>query len=226
MKTGVLYQEGLKGKRVVEVGRVVGTLKRMAWGLRWAGAGIMMAGIAGIVWIWGPLAAANLKYQVPRNKQIPMTNIQIPNWEIPDTNYSIYIPKIGAISKVVPDVDADNKKEYLEALKLGVAEASGLAHPGETGTTFLFAHSAASPLDYARYNAVFYLLDRLVLGDEIELVYRGKLFKYEVTSVQRLASSDTKYLRLQEDEELLVLQTCWPPGTNWKRLVVIARKLP
>ena len=142
---------------------------------------------------------------------------------MPDKDYSIYISKIGAISRVISNVDANNKKEYLEALKLGVAEAEGLAHPGQIGTTFLFAHSAASPLDYARYNAVFYLLDKLEIGDALEVFYKNKLLKYQVTSVQRLASSDTKYLRPQNEEELLVLQTCWPSGTAWKRLVLTAR---
>ncbi|MBI2587198.1 sortase, partial [Candidatus Amesbacteria bacterium] len=110
------------------------------------------------------------------------------------------------------------------ALKMGVAEAKGLAHPGQIGTTFLFAHSVASPLDYARYNAVFYLLDKLVVGDDIEVVYKNKLFKYQVTSVQRLASSDTRYLRPQGDEALLVLQTCWPAGTRVGRLVLTAKR--
>ena len=27
----------------------------------------------------------------------------------------------------------------------------------------------------------------------------------------------------QESGEQLVLQTCWPPGTTWKRLIVIAK---
>lgn len=230
MKTGVLYQRGGKGRRVVEVGKVVGTLKRVAWGLRWVGMGVMMAGIAGIIWIWGPLLIYNLQFtihnQFSKPKiQISKLNKETPNWEVPDQNYSIYIPKIGAISKVVSNVDASNKKEYLDALKMGVAEASGLAHPGEMGTTFLFAHSVASPLDYARYNAVFYLLDKLVIGDDVEVVYKGKLLVYEVTSVQRIASRDTKYLIPQNNEEILALQTCWPGGTNWKRLVLTARRV-
>ena len=224
---GLIYQ---RGKRLphADIAKAVNRLKRIAKALRWYGAGIMIFGLAGIVWVWGPLLISNFKFQIlnqfqKSQVQISKQNIETPSWEVPDTNYSIYIPKIGAISRVISNVDAGNKKEYLAALKLGVAEAKGLAHPGETGTTFLFAHSVASPLDYARYNAVFYLLDKLVVGDNIEVVYRNKLLKYQVTSVQRLASSDTNYLRPQEDEELLVLQTCWPAGTRQKRLVLTAR---
>ncbi|TSC85777.1 MAG: Sortase family protein [Microgenomates group bacterium Gr01-1014_16] len=219
---GVVYQ---KGARVtyVDIALVVKKLKKIAKALKLLGIGAMMAGAVGIVWIWSPLAVANLKYQIPRNKQVPMTNIQIPNWEVPDGNYSIYIPKIGAISRVITDVDANNKKEYLEALRLGVAEAKGLGHPGEKGTTFLFAHSVASPLDYARYNAVFYLLDKLESGDEIEIVYKNRIFRYSVFGISVLDAKDTRYLRPQKDEELLVLQTCWPAGTRAKRLVLTAK---
>ncbi len=102
-----------------------------------------------------------------------------------------------------------------------VAEAANLSHPGQKGTTYLFAHSTDSPVNFARYNAIFYLLDKLVVGDEVEIVYMGKLYKYRVTSVQILASSDTGYLVPQKEKEQLVLQTCYPPGTSWKRLIVV-----
>ena len=122
-------------------------------------------------------------------------------------------------------MDAGNPAEYNAALKLGVAEAKGLSHPGQKGTTYLFAHSTDSPVNFARYNAVFYLLDKLKVGDEAEVVYMGEAYKYRVVSVQILASSDTRYLVPQKEKELLVLQTCYPPGTSWKRLVVVLDRM-
>ena len=156
---GLIYQ---RGKRLphADIAKAVNRLKRIAKALRWYGAGIMIVGLGGIIWIWGPMAEANVKYQMTNDKSITKLEIQndAPSREVPDANYSIYIPKIGAISRVIPDVDANNKKEYLEALKLGVAEARGLAHPGEKGTTFFFAHTVASAMDFAWFNAVFFLL--------------------------------------------------------------------
>jgi len=105
-----------------------------------------------------------------------------------------------------------------------VAEASGLAHPGQKGTTYLFAHSTDSPLNYARYNAVFYLLDKLAPGDDIEVVYQGELYKYRVSATQVTSAKDVTHLTPQDEEEILVLQTCYPPGTTWKRLVVTTRR--
>ncbi len=144
---------------------------------------------------------------------------------MPDQFYSIYIPKIDAISRVVPMVDINNEKNYQEALKLGVAEVAGLARPGERGTTYLFSHSVSNPINFARYNAVFYLLDKLETGDKIEIWNEGKLYKYEVTQREITKAGDTKYLVPQQAEEKLILQTCYPPGTTWQRLYVSAKRI-
>lgn len=145
-------------------------------------------------------------------------------WKVPDPLYSIYIPKIMATSKVIPNVNAGKPDEYFAALQRGVAEAAGLAHPGETGTTYLFAHSVGSRVDFARYNAVFYLLDKMTLGDTVEIVYQGRLYTYSVTAREVIDPKNTQYLIPQTTEEKLVLQTCYPPGTTWKRLVVVAKR--
>lgn len=150
-------------------------------------------------------------------------DIPQPSWKVPDSQYSIYIPEIAAISKVIGDIDAGNPQVYEPALKQGVVEAAGLAHPGEVGTTYLFSHSVGTRADLARYNAVFYLLHKLSVGAGVELVYQGKWLKYVVEKKEILAKNDVKYLVPQNDEEKLVLSTCYPPGTTWKRLVVVAK---
>lgn len=148
-----------------------------------------------------------------------------PAWAVPDQKFSVYIPKIYAISRVIPNVNPYDRSEYLPALKKGVAHARGLAVPGQTGTTYLFAHSVGSRADYARYNAVFYLLHKLEAGDGIELVYEGNWYKYRVMEIKVLGSKDISLLKPQTDREILVLQTCYPPGTTWKRLWVVAERI-
>lgn len=217
------YKSVRVGWRLKMLGIVVGILK-------WGGTGLMMLAVFGGWYIYWPLLVSNLKFEILNQSQSSNFKIQNrsdrPAWEVPDWSYSIYIPKIGAVSRVIPDVSVVNKKEYLKALKRGVAEAAGLAHPGEAGTTFLFAHSVGDRLDYARYNAVFYLLNKLEVGDGVEVVYKSKLYRYKVAEVQKLGAKDTRYLRPQSEEEILVLQTCWPPGTTWGRLVVVALPFP
>ena len=222
----------------LNVGSLVKKLKTIAWGLRWSGGGLVLLALLGLVWLYSPLVIAQTNYRFRRisnfnppianNSQISKFDFinkgpEKPSWSVPDSNYSIFIPKIEAMSRVISDVSLTSEPEYLAALKQGVAEAKGLAHPGWRGTTYLFAHSTDSPLNFARYNAVFYLLDKLTPGDKIEIVYKGKLYKYRVESREILAAGDTKYLVPQKDREILVLQTCFPPGTSWKRLVVVAK---
>lgn len=220
MKSGTLHQ----GKEL-NVGKLILKLKTMAWLLKRMGAFLIIIAVFGLIIIYGPLFKAETKYQISTNFKSKFADSlkPIPLWEVPDKNYSVYIPKIQAISRVIGNVDASDEKAYLQALKIGVAEASGLAHPGQKGTTYLFAHSTDGPWNFARYNAIFYLLDKVEKGDIVEIVYKGKLYKYSVSSKSVLGAQDTQYLVPQDKEEQLILQTCWPPGTAWKRLVVVAK---
>lgn len=241
LKRGVLYRRGGKRRGTISVSKIVVFLKTTAMGLKLIGGVVMVLAGVGMAVVWGPVLAAEVGFGV-KNFQFSILNSQSnpnevnfqvqnktlstgPGWAVPDQDYSIYIPKIGAVSRVIGNVDAGNKKEYLEALTRGVAEAMGLAHPGEVGTTYLFAHSTDSPANYARYNAVFYLLDKLDTGDEVEVVYKGRRYRYAVEGKQRLRSGDVRYLIPQKSEELLVLSTCWPPGTSYKRLVLTAKRV-
>lgn len=140
-----------------------------------------------------------------------------------DTNFSIMIPKIGASAKVIPNVDPTNETEFLSVLQEGVAHAKGTVFPGMQGTTYLFAHSTDTWWHVGRYNAVFYLLKDLSVGDEIIILFEGERYTYHVSEKRILDASDVSLLsNAQEEKEQLVLQTCWPPGTTWKRLFIVA----
>ncbi len=139
-----------------------------------------------------------------------------------DPNFSIVIPKIGANARVIPNVDAGDEKTYLAALKQGVAQALGTAFPGEGGHIFLFAHSTDYIWNVSYYNAVFYLLYKLEKGDEINIFYRGQRYVYQVIDKTVVDPSQVEYLTRKTNREFLTLQTCWPPGTTLKRLLVFA----
>lgn len=139
------------------------------------------------------------------------------------TDFSIVIPKIEAKAKIVPNVHPGDKEEYTAALKQGVAHASASSFPGQKGTIYLFSHSTNTELNVERYNAVFYLLKELGQEDKIIIFYAGFKHSYQVTEKQIVAADDTGWLTQETNEERLVLQTCWPPGTSLKRLIVIAK---
>ena len=124
---------------------------------------------------------------------------------------------------MIPNVDAGNPTDYLKALTQGVAHAKGTYFPGQGKTIFLFSHSTDSPINIARYNAVFYLLRKLTPGDTIIIYFLGQEHDYVVTDKFVTAANDTSWLQDNGQGERLILQTCDPPGTSWNRLLVVAK---
>jgi len=135
--------------------------------------------------------------------------------------YSIYIPKIDAKADVVAEIDTQNENLYLDALQKGVAHAMGTSHPGQGDTIYMFAHSTDSPLRVSEYNAVFYLLRKLEAGDSIIVYHNNEKYVYKVSQKIVVEASDTSWLT-KTGQEKLILQTCDPPGTQLKRLLIIA----
>lgn len=102
--------------------------------------------------------------------------------------------------------------------------ASGFAKPGESGTTFIFAHSSDSPWNITSYNTVFFRLGELKSGDLIEVKYDGQDFKYSVSHSIEIWPNEVEALT-KNSEDQLILQTCTPVGTSLKRLLVFAKKI-
>lgn len=141
-----------------------------------------------------------------------------------DTLFSILIPKIGASARVIPNVDPTSEEQFHQALMTGVAHAKGSVFPGFAGNTYLFAHSTDTWWNVGRYNAVFYLLKELQPGDDIVIFFESRRYNYSVINTVIADASDVSLLsNPQRKEERLILQTCYPPGTTWKRLFVIAQ---
>ncbi len=148
-----------------------------------------------------------------------------PNPE-PDKQFQILIPKLGVNSRIIANVNPAVEKEYTQALQQGVAHAAGTGLPGEENThnrtIFVFGHSTNGSWNVARYNALFYSLKDLIIGDSIKVWFWGKEFDYTVKERKIVEPNDVSFLQPQTDKERLILQTCWPPGTTWKRLIVVA----
>ncbi len=138
----------------------------------------------------------------------------------PDWSFSLLIPKIGVNAQVIPNVNPNNKDEYDSALKIGVAHARGTSFPDKIGTTYLFGHS--SNLLWDAKLPTFYLLKDLNKNDEIVVFYNNQRYLYKVIDKSIGDAQDVPAFISQTDKKILVLQTCWPPGTAWKRLFILA----
>lgn len=140
-----------------------------------------------------------------------------------DPIFNILIPKIGANARVFPNVDPSKPDVFLPILQEGVAHAQGTFFPGQPGNIYLFAHSTDNFWDVGRYNAIFYLLKDLREGDEVVIFYQNVRHNYRVTKLGAVSPQEVSFIaRAGTGKELLILQTCWPPGTTWQRLLVFA----
>lgn len=189
---------------------------------------LILTGIIILVSIYWPVAQIEIAYLSDRIGSVRYVTEDVPyNTFVKvlkpvNTDFSIIIPKIAAVAPIVANVDSQNKDQYLRALRRGIAQAKGTAFPGETGNVYLFAHSTDAFYNVGKYNAVFYLIGKLSKGDEIFVYYKDRKFKYIVNRVKVVNPDEINYLAGSTDKNTLTLQTCYPPGTTFKRLIVIA----
>lgn len=139
-----------------------------------------------------------------------------------DTNFGIVIPKIGVNVKVLPNIDAGKPQEFSQALKQGVAHAAGTALPNQEGLVFIFGHSTNYAWNVSRFNAVFYQIKDLEIGDEVNLFYNGQRYFYKVAEKRIIKADDLSFLNESNGGRKLILQTCWPPGTTKERILIFA----
>ena len=60
-------------------------------------------------------------------------------------------------------------------------------------------------------------------GDDVVLYFQNKRFNYTVVDTKIIEADDTHFIDSSLGQgERVILQTCWPPGTAWKRLLVFA----
>lgn len=137
-------------------------------------------------------------------------------------NAGITIPSLYINEPIVFNVDPNDEHAYTKALSEGIAHASGTGFPGEGKLGYYFAHSS-SPALVSRYNAIFYLLNRIQTGDTISVWHNNTEYKYTVYAKRTTNPTDVSFLKQPYDADTIVLQTCWPPGTTMERLLVFAK---
>jgi LPXTG-site transpeptidase (sortase) family protein len=169
----------------------------------------------------------NYKFAKPESKN---ETVALQTTEIKTSNeYLIQIPKILAYSKVIENVSPFDPAEYQKVLKNNeVAQTNNSDKPGsgKGKMTYVFAHSSSNELADMRSNAVFYLLGELEVNDLINIKYHGQEYKYKVYEKKVVSPKQLEYLNYRdENREVLILQTCWPIGTDWNRLLIIAEAI-
>jgi len=177
-------------------------------------------------YLYTPFIKAFYNYKFT-NAETKIETIATQNTEIKKSDeYLIQIPKILAYSEVVENVSPFDPAQYQKILKTNVvAQTNNSDKPGsgKGKMTYIFAHSSTSELEDVRSNAVFYLLGKLEVSDLINIKYHGQEYKYKVYEKKVVSPKRLEYLNYHdENKEVLILQTCWPIGTDWNRLLILA----
>lgn len=208
---------------------------------RWQVISATLIGIGATILLMslGPVVLVEAKYQTIKGFESLFGTTSLAKIIIPDfsnfldlrgmsehRDYGIVIPTLYLDEPVVFNVDPNNTAAYTEALRNGIAHASGTAFPDNPGLGYYFAHSS-HPDFKSQFNAVFYLLGKLQTGDEIFIWHDGTRYEYHVTHQTITDPGDVSFLyETKYPQETIVLQTCWPPGTTDQRLLVFAKRMP
>lgn len=139
---------------------------------------------------------------------------------------TIAINKIDVEVPVVLSKSADEKMLQKD-LERGVIHYPNMAMPGQRGNMYIAGHSSNYVWSRGAYDYAFKRLNDLADGDEIMVTtkfYNGKKieYKYIVSLKEEVASDDGRIFANTQSQEL-TLTTCWPLGTNARRIMVKAQ---
>lgn len=121
---------------------------------------------------------------------------------------------------------SENEEDMLKDLENGINHYPKSASPGQNGNMVISGHSSNYLWAKGDYNHIFKNLDDLTVGDVIAVKTIQKngrviIYSYKVKNKYATLPYDEKIFA-NTNEPTLTLSTCWPIGTNLKRLIVKA----
>lgn len=136
---------------------------------------------------------------------------------------------IKKISVSVPMVWSKSEDEnvMLEDLKNGVIHFPKTAAPGQNGNMVVSGHSSNYVWAEGNFNYIFKDLNNLAAGDVVDVKTvqrngRAVVYHYKISGEKRIVAPDDPVIFENTSRSSLTLSTCWPLGTNFRRLIVKA----
>jgi len=137
---------------------------------------------------------------------------------------SVVISKIEVEAPIIIP-KSSSQVDILLALKKGVAMNPDSVKPGKKGTTVISGHSSPNLTYSGSYNTVFSLLNKLDSGDKITIYFKKQKFMYLVKNKYIFYPDEAVLPPEDKTKSTLILMSCWPIGTNWKRIAVEAKQI-
>lgn len=122
---------------------------------------------------------------------------------------------------------SDIEKAMLEDLKNGIIHFPKTAAPGQAGNMVVSGHSSNYFWAEGNYNYIFKDLNNLVAGDIVDVKTIQKngrviIYHYKVNGFKKIVAPDDPVIFENTAGPTLTLSTCWPLGTNFRRLIIKA----
>ena len=138
----------------------------------------------------------------------------------------IAVKKINVASPMIWSKSED-EKSLLEDLKNGIIHFPKTAAPGQNGNMVVSGHSSNYVWAAGNFNYVFRDLNSLAAGDIVDVKTVQKngrviVYHYKINGFKKIVSPDDPVIFENTPEPSLTLSTCWPLGTNFRRLIVKA----
>ena len=135
------------------------------------------------------------------------------------------IPKIS-ISVPIVFSNSTDKAALKKDLDKGVVYYPGSVYPGQAGQIVVLGHSAPPGWPKIKYDWVFNDLDKLVPGDIILVDLNNKQYTFIVKQKKIIdKGADIPQDGFSAGGNVLTLITCWPPGKDYKRMIIQAELL-
>ncbi len=201
-----------------------------AW--RYVGIGVLSFGIFLLLFNFQTLATQLNYVFSPPKPSAPVTATPVPatvakqtanQAEAAPPGNVVIIPKINVNAPIILEPSIQ-EQAIQKSLQHGVIHYAGTALPGERSNMALFGHSSNDWWEPGDYKFVFALLDKLVVGDQVQVNYEQKKYVYQVTGSRVVEPTEISVLQPTSEPQLTLI-TCTPPGTSWKRLVVTAKQI-
>lgn len=134
----------------------------------------------------------------------------------------IEIPEIG-ISAPISFPENTNAEVLAKALNKGPIYYPGSVLPAEKGQIIILGHSAPENWPKIKYDWVFSDLEELSAGSKIFIYLNHREYIYNVKEKSIIQKGqEISSNGLTNNNNTLILVSCWPPGKNLQRIAVRA----
>lgn len=141
----------------------------------------------------------------------------------------LIVPSIGVHAPIVDIAYASPEKiekwDFYTELEQGVVKYPYTAEPGTMWNSVIFGHSSTEFRDKNKYWYIFQKLSKLNDKDQIQILWDGKIFDYEVQKKMIKRPKDVAAeLNQYKEWEFLTLMACYPLLSDAQRMLVVAQR--